>query len=110
MRKDLGMSPAKLAVQVGHGTDFIHKDKDENSFFEDWKNKENDRRKIVLEVKSEAKLRDLADLLRHKGIPFCKIYDSGHTEFNEKTLTGLIIYPIDENNLPDKIKRMRLYL
>jgi len=110
MRKDLNMSPAKLGVQVGHGTGFIYENKDENPFFQDWLNEENDRRKIVLEVKSEAKLRDLADLLRHKGIPFCKIYDSGYTEFDGKTLTGLVIYPIDENNLPDKIKRMRLYL
>ena len=47
LRKDLGISPAKLAVQVGHGTGFIYENKDENPFFEDWLNK-----KMVISEKS----------------------------------------------------------
>lgn len=111
LRKELGMSRSKLSVQVGHGTDFIHENKKHNPFFEGWLNEnEGNRRKIVLEIKSKEKLINIINLLRQKNIPFQKIYDAGYTEFDGKTLTGIVIYPIEESMLPDRIHRIRVYV
>lgn len=109
MRKDLNMSPAKLAVQVGHGTQYLIK-LIGYDVFQEWSTLY-DSRKIICEVSSEQKLINLADALRNK-VPVCEIVDSGYTEFNGKTLTGIsFIYDDSDKNLfvEQKIKRLQLY-
>jgi peptidyl-tRNA hydrolase len=106
IRKDLKMSPAKLAIQIGHGTDFIHisNNPPDKSYLE-WLNKY-DRRKIVLEIKSLEILKNLSQLLLEKRIEHKIIEDFGYTEFEGRTITGIVICPIDKNELQKKVKKV----
>ena len=110
IRKDLDMSPTKLAIQIGHGTDLIHIRHSEYSVksinFDDWI--QENRRKIVLGIKSEEKLNNILVKLLDDNIGVDSIYDEGYTEFDGKTLTGLIVHPIDEDRLPKAVKRLQL--
>lgn len=106
LRQDLNMSTAKLAVQVGHGTDMVHAwtcfDR-----YELWKLQ--DRRKIVLSIKTETKLNNLIALLLKERIAFKEIVDIGLTELDGSTMTGIVIMPIDEDKLPKQVQRLQLW-
>lgn len=109
MRRDLNMSPAKLAVQVGHGTQLLMR-KADCYVLKDWENY-CDSRKIVCEVSSENKLNSLYNILKET-ITTVEIIDSGYTEFEGKTKTGIaFLYDDNLENLfiAKKIKRLQLY-
>lgn len=108
LREDLDMSPAKLAVQVGHGTDLIHLRHHKSPYYQHWLNG-GDRRKIVLKIKSLDTLQSLVASLSTDNIPCDLIEDSGYTEFQGKTLTGIVVYPIPDEEVPKRIQRLRLY-
>jgi peptidyl-tRNA hydrolase len=102
LRKDLNMSIAKLAVQVGHGVDMIHL----NGFSsQEWK--DNNRRKIVCQVSSLQELEKIEDILKTKDVPFKEIIDMGFTELQGKTKTGIVVYPLSDP--PGIIKHLPLY-
>lgn len=102
LRKDLNMSPAKLAVQVGHGVDFIHTSPvDLGDWYKD------DRRKIVLQVEDEAALEKISKLLEERNVDFKFIEDKGFTEFQKETITGIVIYPT--RDVPGMIKHLPTY-
>lgn len=109
MRKDLNMSPAKLAVQVGHGTQYLLNASETikmQLWWSEW-----DSRKIVCEVSSEEKLLNLLEKIRAHVVT-CEIIDSGYTEFDGKTRTGICFLYDDEADSPalEKIiKRLQLY-
>lgn len=107
IRRDLKMPEEKLAVQVGHGTDFIHLNHSQTKDYQNWVN--NDRRKIVLRTNTELSLQNIINLCEEKSIPFYRIEDNGNTFFTEKTLTGIVVYPIEENYLPKKIKKLQAW-
>lgn len=100
------MSTAKLAIQVGHGTDMIHT---WSSFeiYELWKSQ--DRRKIILSIKTEKKLNNLIAILQEKNIPYRKIVDLGLTELDGLTTTGIVLMPIKEDKLPKQVRRLQLW-
>lgn len=107
------MSASKFAIQIGHGTDFIHlysqwpyTNPEYETPYKEWL--ATNRRKIILKVKSEEKLKNLMKLLDEKEIDHSLIYDKGYTELDSETLTGLVIHPIDEEKLPKNIRRLRL--
>ena len=109
IRKDLKMSPSKLAVQVGHGTQLLMR---EASYYdlEEWE-KLYDSRKIVCGVSSEKKLNSLFTLLKDT-VPTVEIIDKGYTEFDGITKTGIaFLYNDTLENLfiLQKIKRLQLY-
>ena len=108
LRDDLNMTPAKQMIQVAHGTDLIWSLYMENggSVFGEWI--KDNRRKIVLKVSSLEKLQNIKTSL-HTAILGLDIYDEGYTEFDGRTLTGMVIYPMDESRLPSNIKRLRLW-
>lgn len=112
MRKDLNMSPAKLAVQIGHGMDYaygalnIYPEILSDRFIK-WV--ENQRKKIVLEINNKEKLETAKNKLSEQGIIYFSIIDNGLTEFDGKTNTGIIILPISDDKIPKYIKRLRLY-
>jgi len=107
IRDDLEMSPAKLGIQVGHGVDMIWLCKDTNSFHSKWVD-EFSRRKIVLKA-SLGKIDNILSILSDE-VKVSAIIDNGLTEFNgNKTLTGVVIHPIEEELLPKAIKRLRLW-
>ena len=100
------MSAAKLAVQVGHGTDMVH------AFcgfdiYTLWKSQ--DRRKIVLSIKTEKKLNNLISVLQEKNILHRMIMDLGLTELDGLTTTGIVILPIEEDKLPKQVQRLQLW-
>lgn len=100
-RKDLKMSPGKLAAQVGHAVDYL-RDRmtfDDRSWETQWVKQS--RTKIVLAVNSEAELLELQQKLRD---PFQKdqvdfrcvvVVDEGRTEVagNSKTVLGVVPMP-----------------
>lgn len=108
-RKDLNMTPAKLAVQCGHGTQLLMLSEN-YKILEDWKIN-SDSRKVVCEISSEEKLRNLYNTLT-ECIDIEEIWDSGYTEFNGKTLTGIAFMIDDEYTQQEvlkKVKRLQLY-
>jgi len=106
LRQDLNMSTAKLAVQVGHGTDIVHAWTDFDKYML-WKSQ--DRRKIVLSIKTKTKLNNLITVLQEKRIPYREIVDIGLTELDGLTTTGIVIMPIDEDKLPKQVQRLQLW-
>lgn len=106
IRKDINISPAKLAVQVGHGCDFIHTVSD-IKYKNHWLN---DRRaKIVVSIDNIDKLNKLEEKLINDKIGYNTIIDAGLTEFNGPTLTGIVIFPLKQDETPTYLKRLRLY-
>jgi len=108
LRRDLEMSDAKLAVQVGHGTDFIHMSGKDNTSYAGWLNGA-DRRKIVLEVNTEDHLTNIIMILERIGTRFDVIEDWLGSEFEGKRVTGVVVHPLEEQYLPKKLKRLRLW-
>ena len=119
LRSDLGMSPAKLAVQVGHGVVIMSENLDKDQ----WKSwiRSSEMKKIILEVKTLEKLQNIYSKFHHEKFLkmdvkyrrdeiICKeIWDNGHTEFNGvKTLTGLVMFG-SESDLSSYVKRLRLW-
>lgn len=106
-RKDLNMSPGKLAAQVAHASmgallnmsyidrtdgyiDTITLDLQEDTILGDWLNGE--FTKICLSVDSEEALMEVYQLALEVGLPAKLIEDNGHTEFNgvkTKTCVGI---------------------
>lgn len=117
IRRDLNMSEAKLAIQVGHGTDFVHmRHLLDNSgdyglrhdqWYDQWINESN-RRKSVVGIKTETKLKNLIQTLTNNVIRFNEIWDAGYTEFDGPTMTGIVIHPMDVDHLPKAVTRLRL--
>ena len=119
-RKDLNMSPGKLASQVAHaslaalmseirdtrtGTTFKLKEK---SAAYTWLTE--DFTKIVLQVNSEEEMLRLYEIVKKTGMPCALITDDGRTEFDgQQTITCLAIGP-DFNMDIDRITgNLRLY-
>ena len=107
LREDLNMSISKLGIQVGHGTDLIWSGAKDNHA--KWV-QESYRRKILLKVSSLEKLNNLRKTLEDNNIAYNDIIDEGFTEFNGRTLTGIVIYPIEESLLPKSLARLRLWV
>jgi len=106
LRQDLNMSTAKLAVQVGHGTDMIHAFCGFDTYML-WKSQ--DRRKIVLSIKTKVKLNNLITFLQEEKILYREIVDIGLTELDGLTTTGIVILPIKEDKLPKRVQRLQLW-
>lgn len=106
LRQDLNMSEAKLAIQVGHGTDMVHV---WSGFkvYQLWKSQ--NRRKVILAVKTEIKLNNLITILSECGIPHKKIIDLSLTELDGLTTTGVVILPINKDSLPKQVQRLQLW-
>ena len=106
LRQDLNMTTAKLAIQVGHGTDMVHAFSTFDTYML-WKLQ--DRRKIVLSIKTETKLNNLITLLQEEKILYREIDDIGLTELDGQTTTGIVIMPIAEDKLPKRVQRLQLW-
>ena len=119
-RRDLNMSPGKLASQVAHAslaalldeirdykTDTVFRLKKKSAAYK-WLAE--DFTKVVLQVNSEEELLALYDLTLSKGIPCALIVDDGRTEFNgEKTITCLGIGPDFSNDIDKITGHLKLY-
>lgn len=106
IRKDLNLSPAKLAVQVGHGTCLLYNNIGLVEPIKRWNS--NDMKKIVVGVDNEEKMKNLWNKLVEDKYFAEMIYDLGLTELNGFTHTGIVLL-IAESDIPNYIKRLRLY-
>lgn len=106
MRQDLKMSPGKLAVQVGHGVDYVHAKK--TGCYREWM-EASKRRKIIVSVADASELAEIKALLIQRTTPFNEIWDAGLTEFNQPTHTGIVILPWPQELVPGKIKFLPLW-
>jgi len=102
VRKDLQLSPGKLAVQVAHAATScaIQAKKDKPDYFSRWYNE--GQRKIVVKVEGVDELRELFEEARAEGLISILITDAGMTEIPPNTTTCLGIGPAP-NNLLDKV-------
>ncbi len=110
MRLDLPMSQGKFAVQVGHGVDMIHMTGAKNPFYETWLSATGgNRRKVVLRAKSLDDIVKLQAECDAFGMITTLIRDAGLTEFGGPTVTGMVICPHDDANIPASLKRTQAW-
>lgn len=93
VRRDLKLSPGKLAVQVGHAAVECALKARTNSekAFKKWKSE--GQKKVVVRVDTERELRDLKAEADRLGLPASLITDAGLTEVPPGTVTVLGIGP-----------------
>ena len=134
-RKDLNMSPGKLAAQVSHGSmafliwmirdnshplacqgEYESKFRIENDLYEQWINGE--FTKCILQAKNKNQLlkaKTMAEELDMKeGKDFWLIYDNCHTELepeeNGRTLTVIGFKPMDSEIIDQVGRKYHLYV
>lgn len=104
VRRDLPMSPGKLAAQVAHAAvgAVLKAVSPLNTLIHTWMDQ--GMTKVVLTVANEAELRDLLRIANDKGFPYFLVTDEGRTEVPAGSVTALAIGPghIDSitGNLP----------
>jgi len=99
VRKDLKLSPGKLAAQVAHAA--VHcAMKSDSVLVRDWESR--GAKKIVLEVANEAELHKFLEAARDMKIREYLVVDAGHTEIDAGTETCLGLGPELEEKL-DKL-------
>jgi len=99
VRRDLGMSPGKLAAQVAHASLGAWKNADKK-VRENW-DKEGGK-KVVLVVDGEKELLELFGKAERARLPKALITDAGHTELEPGTVTCLGIGPAGDVEI-DKV-------
>jgi len=105
-RRDLGMSPGKLAAQVAHASLSAYEKSDPKRRSE-WKG--GGQKKVVLKADGEKAIHELADRARREGLPHAVIRDAGHTQLDSGTVTTLAVGP-GPDNLVDRITgELKLY-
>jgi PTH2 family peptidyl-tRNA hydrolase len=99
VRKDLGMSCGKIAVQVAHASlEAAEISKRENpDIYRAWK--EEGAKKVVLEVRSEEELVEIHREALDRGLVSVLIRDAGLTELEPETATAVGIGPHEEEKI-----------
>ena len=106
-RKDLNMSPGKLAAQVAHAAVKAQKRANLIDLF-NWNN--HGFTKVVLEVHSEKELNAYYNLCKEEGfLRPEKIVDAGRTELEPNTPTCFGVGPARAERLDKIFKRLSLY-
>lgn len=96
VRRDLGMSPGKLAVQVAHasvGAAEVAR-REHRRWFEEWMGE--GQKKVVVGVDGEEELLELGKRVGEGGLPSELVRDAGLTELPPGTATALAIGPAPE--------------
>ena len=118
IRKDLGMSAGKVAVQVAHASlevflskmdstlDLYHWIKCTDIEYQ-WK--EEGQTKILKEVKNESQLLSAYEKAKEAGLPCSLITDLGLTELEGENTTCVGIGPASFDEIQKITKRFRLY-
>lgn len=102
VRKDLGMSCGKIAVQVAHASlEAAEEVRDKHPrIYREWK--EEGARKVVLQVESESELIEVYEKALKSGLVAVLIRDAGLTELEPGTLTSVGIGPHESEKI-DKV-------
>ena len=109
VRKDLKLSPGKMAAQVGHAAvDCALKAmKYDRKAFDQWKAE--GQKKAVLKTEKEADYRQLKADAERAGLSTALIRDAGHTEIPAGTVTVLGIGPGDDAVIDRVTGHLSLY-
>ncbi len=101
-RRDLELSPGKLAAQVAHAAVdcALLTKKEKPRWFGSWKRE--GAKKVVVIVETQDALYPLKEKAEELGIMTCLVTDAGHTEIPEGTVTVLGIGPAP-NNIIDQV-------
>lgn len=101
-RKDLHLSPGKLAAQVAHAAVAcaLETKKNKSKWFNDWQNEGG--KKAVVKVESVDDFYPLKEKAEELGIVAHIVVDAGHTEIPAGTKTVLGIGPAP-NNIIDQV-------
>jgi peptidyl-tRNA hydrolase, PTH2 family len=102
VRKDIKLSPGKLAAQVAHAAvncAFQSKRRDPDGF-ESWYDE--GQKKVVVKVKDLAELFQIKAAAESAGLVTSLITDAGHTELPPGTVTCLGVGPASETRI-DKV-------
>lgn len=106
VREDLKMSPAKLAVQVAHGS-IGAVDETHALDVAEWKNQ--GMKKIILGAINKLDLTQLYYRAKARNIPCFLVVDLGLTEFEGPELTALAIGPGEESFIDSLTANRKLY-
>ena len=123
MRKDLGLSHGKMAAQVAHASVGASSERclyrlKERLYLTDYATDinhwfDNAFAKVVLEVKTKAKMLNLIDKLSEECIPHSIIMDACRTELvpedNGRTLTCVGLVPMFRDRVPKFLRRLQVY-
>lgn len=109
VRRDLGMSPGKLAVQVAHASVTASEDarKGWNDWLKGWLDEK--QKKVVVEVRSEEELEELRDKALELEIPCGFVQDAGLTELEPGTSTALGVGPAPSKEVDKVTGKLSLY-
>jgi len=96
IRNDLDMSEGKKCVQTAHASLGAYK-KADKKIIKKWELE--GQKKVVLEVDSKKRIRDLYNKIKKKRVPCFLVEDAGLTELKPGTITALGIGPEREEIL-----------
>jgi peptidyl-tRNA hydrolase, PTH2 family len=96
VRKDLKLSPGKLAAQVAHASVEAYR-KSGSREKDAWEG--DGSKKVVLKAENEAELFSLQEAARRAKLPGAIIRDAGRTEVEPGTVTALGIGPGTEEEI-----------
>jgi len=96
VRKDLKLSPGKLAAQVAHASIESYKTSsfESQSEWEAWGSK-----KVVLKAENLRELMEIQKTVKKAKLPFALIKDAGRTEVKPGTVTALGIGPCEDDKI-----------
>jgi len=96
IRKDLNLSPGKLAVQSSHASIGSY-EKTSQAILKAWKGE--GQKKVALEVNSKKELKELYKKAKELDISCYLVKDAGMTELEPGTITALGIGPDKEEKI-----------
>ena len=108
-RKDLVLSPGKLAAQSGHafGSCMVLAQRENPEVLDKYLSF--GQPKIAVGVSDEKQLLAMVRLCQDAGLIASLVLDSGRTELSGKTYTAGAVGPCKRSELPNKIKRLQLF-
>jgi PTH2 family peptidyl-tRNA hydrolase len=108
-RKDVKLSPGKLAAQVGHASVdcALKAQKHQPSVFRAWF--EEGQKKVVVKAPTIDELYKLKFEAERRGLTTALIQDAGHTELPPGTITVLGVGPGDERDVDAVTGHLPLY-
>jgi PTH2 family peptidyl-tRNA hydrolase len=112
VRKDLEMSPAKLAVQVAHASigGFIEcvEPDDSGKVLDEWY-KDSYQKKVVLQVRDMKALKDFIESAHIFGYRLFQVRDAGKTELEPDTLTCVGFAPMKNEHIDILTGNLKIY-
>lgn len=106
VRTDLAMNKGKIAAQVAHAAVELFRKQVDSKSVAHWLRQ--GQPKVVLKVDSLAKIEALQEHANKLGLCNTVIYDAGHTQVPEGSLTVLGLGPETEDKINDIVGHLKL--